>query len=305
MKIAVMFAGQGSQYSNMGLDFLVKEKNIDKVKIANDILGYDVLTAIENKNNELSETKYTQPLIAVISMLIYDEVLESGAKVEGLLGFSLGEVVALYATKILTFEDVLKLVKVRAEAMDEITSQTSGKMAAVLNFDEQTIIDVCNEISKTNLVQPVNYNSKKQLVISGTKDGVDLAINKLKELGARRIVELNVSGAFHTNLMSEAGTILDSYTQTLKINKEQLPLYLNSSTNILEASNLNKELAKQVQSPVLFYQSIEKMIQDGFTHFIEVGPGNVLTQLVSRNNEGIVAFNVEKNEDLIKLEGVI
>lgn len=305
MKYTVMFAGQGSQFTNMGSLIVNKIENKSKVETASKILGYDVLQAIKNENNELSQTLYTQSLIALISMLLFDEVKKLQIEIDSLVGFSLGEIVTLYASNILSFEDTLRLVKYRAELMEEATIKYPGKMAAVINFDEKKIREVCTEVSKRDLVLLANFNSKKQVVISGTKTGVDFAILKLKELGARRIIELNVSGGFHTPLMKEAGFELSKFVETLNINRNIYPIYLNSSSEQLDYKNLNVELEKQVQMPVLFYQSIEKIIKSGINNFIEIGPGNVLSNLVIKNYDNTNSISIQDYDDIDILKGVI
>ena len=300
MKVALMFAGQGSQYPLMGIEFFTDIKNQEKIKLANKIFGYDVIEALQNNNNELSSTRYTQNLIGLLEMLIFD-LLE--INYEGLIGFSLGEIVSFYASKIYSFEDTLKLINYRSLIMEEAVKNYPGKMAAILNFDENKIKEVCKNISEKDLVKVANYHSKKQLVISGSNKGVDTAIEHLTELGAKRIVPLNVEGGFHTELMKEAGSLLKVFASTLQKNKMETPIYLNSSTNILKVDLLELELEDQIKSPVYFYQSIDKMIKDGFDTFVEIGPGKVLSGLVSRYYKDVKVFNVEDYLTLKNLEG--
>lgn len=300
MKTAIMFAGQGSQYTNMGYDLLTSKEYEAKVNLASSILGFNVIDALKNENEELSQTKYTQPLIAVLSMIIFDHFESLNYKAQGFLGFSLGEIVALYASKILSFEDTIKLIKTRAELMEVATIKYPGKMTAVLNMDVDVIKGALHED-----VIIANYNSKKQVVISGTNEGILKTKEKLSTLGARRLIDLNVSGAFHSKLMSEAGTKLNEYSLSLTKTKNKYPVYLNSSTNILNYLNLNVELEKQIQSPVYFYQSIEKMIEDGFELFIEIGPGKVLSTILAKNYVDVKTLNIENIDDFEKLKGMI
>lgn len=297
MKIGIMFSGQGSQYANMGLDIFLKYP--EKVKLASEILEFDVLKVLENKDDELKNTLYTQTLMTLLMIMLFDE-LKDYVNVEGLLGFSLGEYSALYASGIYDFETILKLVKYRATLMDEATNKYSGKMAAVITNDLE-LLEI--EINKLNSeIEPLviaNYNSKNQFVVSGTSNNVDKLIINLKEQGIRKIIPLNVSGAFHSNLMNEASLKLNKYLNTLTKNNNKLPIYLNTTAKPLNINDLESELTKQIKSSVYFYQAIEEMIKDGFNTFIEIGPGNVLTNLVKRNYD-VKVFNIENLNDLDK-----
>lgn len=297
MKIGIMFSGQGSQYANMGLDIFLKYP--EKVKLASEILEFDVLKVLENKHDELKNTLYTQTLMTLLMIMLFDE-LKDYVGIEGLLGFSLGEYSALYASGIYDFETILKLVKYRATLMDEATNKYPGKMAAVITNDLE-LLEI--EINKLNSeIEPLviaNYNSKNQFVVSGTSNNVDKLIINLKEQGIRKIIPLNVSGAFHSNLMNEASLKLNKYLNTLTKNNNKLPIYLNTTAKPLNINDLESELTKQIKSSVYFYQAIEEMIKDGFNTFIEIGPGNVLTNLVKRNYD-VKVFNIENLNDLTK-----
>lgn len=301
MKTAIMFSGQGSQYANMGLDVLSKDK--DKVLLANEILGFDVIAALKNENEELSNTKYTQPLMVLVSILLFDSFREKN-DYDFLLGFSLGEYSALYAAGIYSFSDILKIVKYRSEIMEEAASKNPGKMAAVINFDYEILNEVVNDINNNEdkIVTIANYNSKKQLVISGNNLGVDLTIEKLKELGARRVIPLNVSGGFHSILMKDASNLLYDYLKGFNKNPNQKPLYLNTTANALVFDDLEKELKRQMYQSVKFYQTIENLINEGVLRFIEIGPGKVLKNLVQKNYDNLEVLNIENINDLKSLE---
>lgn len=305
MKTLLMFSGQGSQYPNMGLDVISLPENNEKIKLAEKILGFNITTALKNENNELNQTKYTQPLMVLVSILLFEEFNKNN-NFDGLLGFSLGEYSALYAAEIYDFETLLKLVKVRSELMEEASNNNPGKMAAVLNFETEKLEEVVNKINNNNdsIVTIANYNSKNQLVISGNDKGFNKVIDELKELGVRRIIPLNVSGGFHSLLMKDASNKLFDYLITLNKNNNTKPLYLNTTSNQLEIKELEKELQKQMHSSVLFYQSIENAIKDGYTRFIEIGPGKVLRNLVSKNYQNIEVLNIENIEDLKSLEEI-
>lgn len=297
MKIAIMFSGQGSQYANMGLDIFKKYPL--KIKEASKLLNYNVLEVLKNNHNELDKTIYTQTLMTLYMIMMYDE-LKKDINVQGLLGFSLGEYSALYASGIYNFEAILKLVKYRAHLMEEATKTNPGKMAAVLNYDLEKLEELVKKYNnENNTLTIANYNSRQQFVISGNEETVEKAINELKLLGAKRIIPLNVSGGFHSKLMEEASLKLNTYLKTLKKSENKIPVYLNTTANKLELFKLEEELTKQIKSAVYFYQTIEKMIDDGFNTFIEVGPGKVLSNLVKRNYN-VEVFNIETLEDLEK-----
>lgn len=303
MKTAIMFSGQGSQYPLMGIELVKLEKNINKIKKAEEILNFKIEDVLKNKNNELSQTKYVQPLMVLVSILLYDEFIINN-KVDGLLGFSLGEYSALYASGIYDFETIIKLVKVRSELMEEASDLNPGKMVAVLNFDLTKLEEIVNSINNNedSIVTIANYNSKSQLVISGNDKGVNKVVDILKTLNVRRVIPLKVSGGFHSKLMFDSSEKLHKYLLTLNKNDNNIPLYLNTTANKLNINELENELKKQMYSPVLFYQSIEQMIKDGYTNFIEIGPGKVLSNLVKRNYKNINVSNIDNYNDLKKWE---
>jgi len=300
-----MFSGQGSQYPLMGLDFINLESNKNKIKTANQILGFDVKKALKNINGELEQTKYVQPLMVLVSMLIYDE-FKKNHHIDGLTGFSLGEYTALYAAGIYDFETTLKLVKKRSELMEEASINYPGKMAAVLNFDLEKLNKIVNKINNDNdkIVTIANYNSKKQFVISGNEMGINETIKLLKEENVRRIIPLNVSGGFHSKLMYKPSEKLYEYLITLTKTKNKIPIYMNTTADKLIFEKLENELQRQMYSSVYFYQSIEKMIKDGYNTFIEIGPGKVLSNLVKRNYNNINVYNIEYYNDLKKWEEI-
>lgn len=298
MKTVIMFSGQGSQYPNMGIDFLELENNQEKINIANNILGFDIKEAIKNNNNELSSTKYNQPLMTVIMMLMFDYYKSSKFDCNAVLGFSLGEYAALYASGIYSFNDIVEIVKKRALYMEEAALENKGMMAAVLTNDLALIEEVCSNLNKDNEVLVIaNYNSKSQFVISGTVNAINKSTLLLKEKGVKRVIPLNVSGAFHSPLMANAGKRLYSDLGLFKKNKMEIPIYLNKTANIANVDELELRLMEQVYSPVLFYQTIDNLILEGYDNFIEIGPGKVLSQLVSRNYKNVTVNTIEKITD--------
>ena len=298
MKIGILFSGQGSQFAQMGIDFLTQEQ----IKCANQILGYDVLTILRNEENQLNDTYYTQPMMVLVEMAMYDHYIKKN-RVDGLLGFSLGEFTAFYAAGIYDFETTLRIIQKRATYMQEAALKHPGSMAAVLNLEPEKIEHICQEINQQETLVCANYNAKNQIVISGTNNAIEKAITSLKEQGAKRVIKLNVSGAFHSPLMKEAGMKLRKFLNDMETKPAQLPIYLNTTAQVLKDNEILMRIEQQIQSPVYFYQSVEQMIKDGYTHLIEIGPGNVLSQLVKRNYPTVKVYNIEKKEDLNHLEG--
>lgn len=300
MKVAVVFSGQGSQYTNMGLDFLSKET----INHANKLLGYDVLEILKNENNELNMTLYTQPMMVLTEIAIYEAYLKN-YPIDGILGFSLGEYSALYAAGVYDFDQILKIISKRALFMQEAAIANPGKMAAVMNMDVTKLEEICGKINKDETLVCANYNSRSQIVISGTSKAIEMALPILKENGAKRVIELNVSGAFHSPLMKKAGEKLEAYLNTMSEKPSLKPVYLNTTADVLKDEELVMRLKEQIQSPVYFYQSIEKMIKDGYTHFVEIGPGKVLSQLIKKNYPELMVRNIDRKEDFDQLEGWI
>jgi [acyl-carrier-protein] S-malonyltransferase len=303
-KLALVFVGQGSQYHQMSLDFLeLDHQHQENYDIASKILNYNVIDVLKNSDDKINDTLYTQPLIMLASITNYHEFLKLGVKVDAVLGFSLGEYTALYASNIFSFEDSIKLISKRAQFMKDAASLNKGKMAAILGLSKLEVEDICKKASVNGIVVPANYNSSNQIVISGNDKAVEYAILLAKEKGAKRAIELNVSGAFHSPLMSEAGKNLRNYLNTIKYNNPVIPIYMNSTANRLDHKNLYNEMEAQIQSPVLFEQSIKKMIEDGITHFIEVGPGTVLSGLIKKIDINSQVNHLDKLSDLDQLKG--
>jgi len=303
-KLALIFAGQGSQYLGMGLDYIEKFPLFKgKEILATHALGYDVRAVLEGKLGDIHETEYTQPLMLFSSILAYEAFKTIGVEPSAVLGFSLGEYTALYAAEILSFETMMRLIQVRARLMKEATIKHPGKMAAILGLDKTIVEDICKEASSVGLVVPANYNSPVQVVISGETAAVQKAIELAKSKGAKRAIELNVSGAFHSPLMASAGQGLETYLKTLSFHQPKLPIYMNTTAKPLIISNLQAEMIKQIQSPVYFEQSIHEMVKDGFTHFIEIGPGTVLSGLIKKINISLEVNHLDQSSELEALKG--
>jgi len=289
---AYIFPGQGAQYSGMGLD-LYNDSSLakDQFEKANNILEFDITEIMFGGSPEdLKQTKVTQPAIFLHSVILA-KTLGNNFKPDMVAGHSLGEFSALVANNTLSFEDGLKLVSARAQAMQKACDNNPGTMAAVLALENSVVENICEEID--GVVVAANYNCPGQLVISGEIKAIDLACEKLKEQGARRALVLPVGGAFHSPLMEEAKQELENAINNTTFNKPICPIYQNvTSFAATDQMKIKENLIAQLTSPVKWTQSIEKMAADGATNFIELGPGKVLQGLVRKINGDIEASSL-------------
>jgi [acyl-carrier-protein] S-malonyltransferase len=286
---AYIFPGQGSQFPGMGVDLNELSEAKKMFKQANDILGFKISEIMFNgTTEELKKTNVTQPSIFIHSVILAEINKKNNTfKPKMLAGHSLGEISALTAANVLSFEDGLKLVKIRSEEMQKACERQNSTMAAILQMDTTVVEKTCEEIE--GVVVPANYNCPGQIVISGTQKSVENACEKLKSLGARRAVILPVGGAFHSPLMNPAKEKLKEFIERTQFNHPSCPIYQNVSAKAETDSELLKSnLVKQLVSPVKWEQSIQNMINDGATEFIEVGPGKVLQGLVKKINSEII-----------------
>jgi len=282
---AFIFPGQGSQFVGMARDFY---ENYDLAKErfeeANHILGFDLARlCFEGPEKELARTDYTQPAIFVHSCIVNELLLQAGYSPIMAAGHSLGEYSALAATGVFSFEQGLKLVKLRGRLMHGAGAVIKGTMAAIIGLDYQVVHNICQAASHKALVDLANFNSPQQIVISGTIEGVQMAMAMAKEKGAKRAIQLNVSGAFHSPLMKP---ILNDFVQELnriKFTNPQVPVYTNvTGQATLDAEEIKLFLEKQLLSPVLWTETIRHMTMFGAETFVEVGPGRVLCGLLRK-----------------------
>ena len=288
---AFIFPGQGSQFSGMGKDLYSIRKAKKLFHFANEILGFNISNIMFNGTSEdLKQTNVTQPAIFIHSVIL--ALINDNFKPDMLAGHSLGEISALTAGKVLSFEDGLNLVKIRSEEMQKACLKQKSTMAAILQMDEKIINKVCTKIE--GIVVPANYNCPGQIVISGEQKSVELACEKLKKLGARRAVILPVGGAFHSPLMEPAKEKLKKFIEKTNFNEPLCPVYQNVTAKaIVNSESIKVNLIKQLISPVRWEQSINKMINDGANEFIEVGPGKVLQGLIKKINSDVITKSID------------
>ena len=283
MKHAYVFPGQGSQFPGMGKDYYDNSAFSRKLfEQANEILGFRLSDIMFNgTEDDLKQTRVTQPAIFLHSLIAYKSL--EGIAPQMVAGHSLGEFTALVANGTLSFEDGLRLVSIRAEAMQKACEQNPSTMAAVLALDDAKVEEICEALSKelNDVVVPANYNCPGQLVISGSINAVQVACEKLKEAGAKRAMLLPVGGAFHSPLMLPAKEELAGAIESVKFHVPTCPIYQNVAAKaVTRPDDIKTNLIDQLTGPVKWTQLVKAMIADGATKFTEVGPGKVLQGLV-------------------------
>jgi len=279
---AYIFPGQGAQFVGMGKDLYERSEEARALfEKANEILGFRITDIMFSGTDEdLKQTRVTQPAIFLHSV-IQAKVLGDDFKPEMAAGHSLGEFSALVSAGALSFEDGLRLVAARANAMQKACEIQPSTMAAILGLDDFTVEDICHQL--TDIVVPANYNCPGQLVISGTIAGVDAACEKLTAAGAKRALKLNVGGAFHSPLMESARVELEHAIVHTEIKEPVCPIYQNIDAKpYTDPAKIKHNLIAQLTGPVRWTQTVMHMIEDGATSFTEVGPGNVLQGLVKK-----------------------
>ncbi len=298
---ALVFPGQGSQYVGMGKD-LYNDFSVCKniFDLANQLLGIDLKKiCFEGPEELLKQTENTQPALFVHSLAIFEVIKEYYKNIECAAGHSLGEYSALTAAGVFNFEDGLKIVRLRGKLMQESGNQNPGTMAAIVGLSTEKIIEICNSLKDTGVVQPANFNSPGQIVISGDLNAVRKAIELAKQNGAKLAKELVVSGAFHSPLMNHAYENIARELEKMNMSEPKFPVYSNVTGDKFQSiEQIRTLLIEQIVSPVRWQQIIEKMIENGITTFIEIGAGKVLTGLIKRINPNVNVINIGTSEEL-------
>ena len=298
---AFIFPGQASHYVGMGKDLY---EEYDSVKVlyskASELLGFDLSELSFNGPIEkLTRTSVTQPAIFTYSYALTMILLEKGCRPGFSAGHSLGEYSAYVAADSMEYIDALRVVKVRANAMQKACDENPGTMAAVIGMDLVRLERLCSKVGDGGSVRVANLNSPSQLVVSGTHDAVHEVMISAKENGAKIVKELNVSGAFHSSLMASAVEELDESLRTTNISVPSFPVYTNfTALPLSDPDEIMNSLSKQITNPVKWYPTILNIAAQGVTNFMEVGPGKVLQGLIKRIDKNLIASGIDSLDDL-------
>jgi [acyl-carrier-protein] S-malonyltransferase len=296
-KIAFLFPGQGAQKAGMGLDFYKQSATAKEVyEKASSWLGMDVKALCFEENDMLNLTQYTQAAMVTTSLAMEMVVEEQGLHPDIAAGLSLGEYCALTVSGAMNLQDAIATVRKRGILMEQAVPAGQGGMAAVLGMEAEKIEAVLEPIDGVGIA---NYNCPGQIVITGMKTALDTAIEALKEAGAKRVVELTVSGPFHSPMLKEAGEKLAEELEHVALGDVKIPYVTNVTAELVKNTDEIKGLlARQICSPVRWQQSVERMIAEGVDTFVEIGPGRTLTGFLKKINKDVAAYNIQTVEDM-------
>ena len=304
MKRAFLFPGQGAQVVGMGKDIYEKYDEAKKIyEEASKISGMDIKKlCFEGPEEELNKTENTQIAILITSLAILEVLKSKGIEAEITCGLSLGEYCALIYSGMISFEDGIKLIKKRGYYMGNLIPDEEYSMAAVIGLDSTKIEEICNELKESGkFVVPANYNCSTQTVVSGEKEAVEIAIEKLKEAGAKRVIPLKTSGPFHTEKLIEAKQAYEKELENVTFNKGNVKVIKNlDGTYYNEEDNVKEILAKHIISSVRFDRAIKLMQEENVDEYVEIGPGRTLTGFVRKDNKEAKTYNINSLESLEK-----
>ena len=304
-KLAFIFPGQGSQITGMGKDlysnFKIAKKMFDQ---ADDFFNFSLTKiSFQGPDDLLKRTTFTQPALYVNSCIISSILNKIDILPDAVAGHSIGELSALFSAGSITFEEGLKIVKIRSEVMDNAGLKKPGTMAAIIGASKEEINLICKQ---KETVVAANYNSNEQTVISGTVNGIKNAIKTGKKIGLKRIFPLKVSGAFHSPLMNDAQSSLKKTIDKIKFKNAKIPVFQNyNSCPVLNSEELKKNFVKQLTNSVLWYQSIDNIIKNNINIFLEIGPNNILQRLNRRINKNTVNFGISNFTEINNIKNEI
>lgn len=299
-KTAIIFPGQGAQKVGMAQDLYQQDtKATEILDAAQDAAGFDLLeTMFTDEEGKLGETENTQPALLTHSIALLNALGDVDA--DYTMGHSLGEYSSLVAAKVLAFEDAVKIVRKRGELMAQAFPSGVGSMAAVLSLDYDDVAKICEDLSEEgSIIEPANINSPGQVVVSGHKTAIDRIVKEGKSLGAKRVLPLKVSGPFHSSMMQVIEKDFEDYINQFEWHDAEIPVVQNYHAQAeTDAEVIKQNMVKQLYSPVQFIQSTEYLIEQGVDHFIEIGPGKVLSGLIKKINRDVKLTSIQTLEDV-------
>lgn len=299
-KTAIIFPGQGAQKVGMAQDLYQQDtKATEILDVAQDAAGFDLLeTMFTDEEGKLGETENTQPALLTHSIALLNALGDVDA--DYTMGHSLGEYSSLVAAKVLAFEDAVKIVRKRGELMAQAFPSGVGSMAAVLGLDYDDVAKICEDLSEEgSIIEPANINSPGQVVVSGHKTAIDRIVKEGKSLGAKRVLPLKVSGPFHSSMMQVIEKDFEDYINQFEWHDAEIPVVQNYHAQAeTDAEVIKQNMVKQLYSPVQFIQSTEYLIEQGVDHFIEIGPGKVLSGLIKKINRDVKLTSIQTLEDV-------